>query len=59
MIGKARQFNFMLDFFNNPQYLKFMNYTQKDSINFYFDIYGEKLKNLKKIDSRGDENYHL
>ncbi len=53
MVGKARQFNYILEHFENPKYLYFLDSGGSGSKDFYFDIYSSK-KKPKSIISKDD-----
>lgn len=57
LTGRAREFKFFYEFFENPQLLKYMNPDNEEALSFYFDTY-TGLSSLKSLETR-DKKHQL
>lgn len=59
MIGKVKQFNYILEYFENPRFLVFMNSESNVSLNYTFDIYSNQKNTLNSIISKDSSKREL
>ena len=58
MVGQVKQFNYILEYFENPRFLVFMNTEAEVSLNYTFDVYSKE-KNLTSIISKDSSKTEL
>ena len=59
--GESSNFNFSLEYFENPKFLYLLDFNKQKSVNFNFDIYPKKNKEkkIKKIISKNNPFFSL